>query len=303
MSYHIYYNDREYTRLKILFSPEFTGAFFYKILELIEFPLSEKEDVLFRFAITELVTNAIRASKENKVEINVRIEFSIFNKELRVVVKDYGLGFDKSMLPFKINEVISDPQVFSEKFIKYREKHSNQRFGMGLLSAKMVMEEFSIDFFDKNGEGVEWKGEGSVMGTIIRGTKNIDLAEVAQRQDVARLRKSERFSLFVKIKVNDSRDAYLVDLSLDGAQILMFFNDGINKDDEITLSIKGLDTHQKLPTIRASVQWMSEAHAIIQIGVKYIIDNDFPLKDLMNYIAQRNKNPFKISEMVYIEGS
>ncbi|MBN1799056.1 MAG: ATP-binding protein [Spirochaetales bacterium] len=303
MSYHIYYNDREYTRLKILFSPEFTGAFFYKILELIEFPLSEKEDVLFRFAITELVTNAIRASKENKVEINVRIEFSIFNAELRVVVKDYGLGFDKSMLPFKINEVISDPQVFSEKFIKYREKHGNQRFGMGLLSAKMVMDEFSIDFFDKNGEGVEWKGEGSVMGTIIRGTKKIDLAEVAQRQDVARLRKSERFSLFVKIKVNDSKDAYLVDLSLDGAQILMFFNDGIEKDDEITLSIKGLDTHQKLPTIRASVQWMSEVHAIIQIGVKYIIDNDFPLKDLMNYIAQRNKNPFKISEMVYIEGS
>jgi len=303
MSYHIYYNDRKYTRLKILFSPEFTGAFFYKILELIEFPLSEKEDVLFRFTITELVTNAIRASKENNVEMNVRIEFSIFNTILRVVVQDYGLGFDKSVLPFKIDEAISNPQVFSEKFMKYREKHSNQRFGMGLLSAKMVMDELSIDFFDKNDEGIEWQGKGSVLGTIIRATKKIDLEEVTQRQDVDRLRKSERFSLFVKIKINDTKDAYLVDLSLDGAQLLIFFNDGIKEDDEIILSIKGLDSNQTLPQIRASVKWISENHAIIQIGVKYIIDNDFPLKDLMNYIAQRSKNPSKLQEMVYIEGS
>jgi anti-sigma regulatory factor (Ser/Thr protein kinase) len=303
MSFHIYYNDRKYTRLKIFFSPEFTGAFFYKILELIEFPLSEREDVLFRFAITELVTNAIRASKEQGVEMNVRIEFSIFNTVLRVVVKDHALGFDKSILPFKIDEVITDPQVFSEKFIKYRQKHGDKRFGMGLLSAKMVMNELSIDFFDQNGEGAEWKGRGSVLGTVIRAAKKIDLREAAQRQDVERLRKSERFSLFVKIKINDNKDAYLVDLSLDGAKLLMFFKNGIKENDEITLTIKALDSNQTLPTIRTSVKWISETHAIIQIGVKYIIDNDFPLKDLMNYIAQRNKNPFKLQEMVYIEGS
>jgi anti-sigma regulatory factor (Ser/Thr protein kinase) len=303
MSFHIYYNDRKYTRLKILFSPEFTGAFFYKILELIEFPLSEKEDVLFRFAITELVTNAIRASKENGVEINVRIEFSVFNDDLRVVVKDHAMGFDKEILPFKINEAIGNPQVFSEKFIKYREKHSDKRFAMGLLSAKMVMDEFSIDFFDQNGEGAEWKGRSSVLGTIIRATKKIDVTEAVQRQNVARLRKSERFSLFVKIKINGDQDAYLIDLSMDGAKLLMFFKNGIKEDDVITLSIKGLESNQNLPVIRASVKWISEIHAIVQVGVKYIIDSDFPLKDLMNYIAQRNKNPLKLQEMVYIEGS
>jgi anti-sigma regulatory factor (Ser/Thr protein kinase) len=303
MDYYIYYNGHAYSRLKILFSPEFSGAFFYKILELIDFPLSEKEDVLFRFAVTELVNNAIRASKENEVEVNVRIEFSIFGSVLRLVVQDHALGFDKNILPFKIENGTNNPEVFSEKFIKYREKHGHQRFGMGLLSAKMVMDELSINFFDQNGEEVVWRGKGSVVGTIIRAVKKIDLAEIAQRQNIARLRKSERFNMFVKIKVNSSKDAYLVDLSLDGAKILMFFNDGIKENDEITLSIKGLDSATILPVIRASVKWISESHAVIQMGIKYIIDNGFPLKDLMNYIAQRNKNPRKLQEMVYIEGS
>jgi len=102
MSYHIYYNDRKYTRLKILFSPEFTGAFFYKILELIEFPLSEKEDVLFRFTITELVTNAIRASKENNVEMNVRIELC------RITV----WGLIKACCPLKLMKLSAIPRYF-----------------------------------------------------------------------------------------------------------------------------------------------------------------------------------------------
>jgi anti-sigma regulatory factor (Ser/Thr protein kinase) len=303
MSNLIYYDDRGYTRLKILFSPEFSGAFFYKILELIEFPLSEKEDVLFRFAITELVTNAIRASKENSVDMSVRIEFSIFNDILRVVVQDHGRGFDASLLPFKIHETMADRDVFSEQFLKYREKHGHKRFGMGLLSAKMVMDELCLDFFDKNGEGAVWRGTGSVLGTIIRASKRIDLAKSAARQDVERLRKSERYSLFVKIKVNHTKDAYLVDLSLDGAKLLMFFNEDIKENDEITLSLKDLDGKQTLPVIRAGVKWVTEVHAVYQIGVKYIIDSDFPLKDLMNYIAQRSRNPSKLQEMVYIEGS
>ncbi len=303
MDYYLYYNDRSYSRLKILFSPGFSGAFFYKILELIDFPLSEKEDVLFRFAITELVTNAIRASKENKVEMSVRIEFSIFNDILRVVVQDYARGFDKSSLPFDIDKRLHDGNMLSEKFLKYREKHGHTRFGMGLLSAKMVMDELCLDFFDKNGEGAAWKGDGSVQGTIIRGSKKIDLQESVQRQDVARLRKSERFSLFVKIKVGDTKDAYLVDLSLDGAKLLMFFNEGISENDILNLSIKGLDDKMPLPAIRARVKWITEVHGVHQMGVKYIIDNDFPLKDLMHYIAQRGRQPSKLQEMVYIEGS
>jgi anti-sigma regulatory factor (Ser/Thr protein kinase) len=299
----IYYDDRGYTRLKILFSPEFSGAFFYKILELIEFPLSEKEDVLFRFAITELVTNAIRASKENNVDMSVRIEFSIFNDFLRVVVQDHGRGFDTCLLPFKIDEDIKDRNVFSGKFLKYREKHGHKRFGMGLLSAKMVMDELCLNFFDHNGEGAVWKGNDSVLGTIIRASKRIDLEKSSTRRNVERLRKSERYSLFVKIRVNDNKDAYLVDLSLDGAKLLMFFNEDIKENDEITLGLKDLDGKQTLPIIRANVKWIAEMHAIYQIGVKYIIDNDFPLKDLMNYIAQRSRNPSKLQEMVYIEGS
>ncbi len=304
---YIVYKGNCYTELRIHFSPKLNGSDFFKILELIDFPVKESDNILLRYALTELVTNSLRALHERKIEREVSVELTISGNYLKIVVKDFGGGFDLSILPIDINDESKKPDFTSLRFQEYRERHGFNRFGIGLVSAKIALDAFHIVFIDGEGKECPWLGEGSVAGTRItaakRMTKVEKTAEVKTAEAGTYVRRLQRHSVFTKAVVNNSIDGYLIDVSKEGAKLLLLNRDGLVQGGIISVQVDGAVGSERKMVFCAVVRWLEQEKAFWQIGSEFVRDASFPREAVEKLVKAVNQDPRRLGGLVVIEGT
>jgi signal transduction histidine kinase len=132
----------------------------------ISLPESPIDDNLIRVSLLEVVSNSLRAHREHGILDPIFVEIIGFNRVVTIRVEDKGRGFIPPRLPYSLTDRIEDIDLMSVPFKRYREKHKNQRFGMGLYIARKTFHRFDLDFIDRVGQVVPWFS-GRVAGTRI----------------------------------------------------------------------------------------------------------------------------------------
>jgi len=303
---YIIYKGNCYQQLKIHFSPRLNGADFFKILELVDFPLKEADTVLLKYALTELVTNSVRALHERKIDSEVIVELSIKGNYLKIIISDRAGGFDLKNLPLNINDDSKNIDITSIEFQNYRERHAYHRFGIGLISAKMALDAFHLVFVDGEGRETPWQGEGSVVGTKITAAKRIETETATGEGETspsAYVNRNQRHSIFTKVLINNSVDAYLIDISTEGMKLLMLEKDHLDKGEIISVSIESVDGKKSSLVFCAVIKWIIEENPFWQIGGEFVRDAAFPLEHLKQLVRAVEVDPRKLGGLVVIEGT
>jgi anti-sigma regulatory factor (Ser/Thr protein kinase) len=304
---YIFYKGNCYGDLRIHFSPKLNGADFFKILELVEFPVKESDNVLLKYALTELVTNSLRALHERKRREAVVVNLKIAGNFLKIVVTDQAGGFDLHKLPIDINADAKKLDFTTREFQEYREKHGFNRFGIGLVSAKMALDAFHLVFIDAAGKEAAWKGEGSVAGTRITAAKRLTsaekLAEDRAAETGAFVRRNQRHSIFTKALVNNSINGYLIDISADGVKLLLLKRDHLEQGEIISVRIEAVGELQKAMVFCAVIRWIAQEKAFWQIGSEFVRDASFPREAMAKLVKDVKIDPHRLGGLVVIEGT
>ncbi len=304
---YIVYKGNCYADLKIHFSPKLNGSDFFKILELVDFPVKESENVLLKYALTELVTNSVRASHERKVQKELTVDLKIAGNFLKIVVTDFAGGFDLDILPNDINDDSKKPDFTALQFQEYRERHGFNRFGIGLISAKMALDAFHLVFIDAEGKVCPWKGEGSVAGTRITAAKRLTNAVKIEEEKAVEagtfVRRNQRHSIFTKAVVNNSIEGYLIDISADGIKLLLLNRDGLLQGEIISVRLEAVGEIEKPMIFCAVVRWLEQEKAFWQIGSEFIRDASFPREALAKLVKAVKIDPHRLGGLVVIEGT
>jgi hypothetical protein len=306
---YIVYKGNCYQNLCIHFSPRLNGADFFKILELVDFPVKDTENILLKYALTELVTNSVRALHERKRDHDVVVELAIKGNYLKIVVTDRAGGFDLSKLPIRINDDAKAIDITSGEFQAYREKHAFNRFGIGLISAKMALDAFHLVFIDEDGHEAAWRGEGTVAGTRITAAKRIpgetekDAREHSGPNQAAFVSRNQRYSIFSKARINNSVDAYLVDISDEGIKLLLLEKDHLTQGEIISVSIESVGGFMSSLVFCAVVRWVVQESPFWQIGSEFVRDAAFPLENLKQLVRTVAVDPRRLGGLVVIEGT
>ncbi|MDC7236002.1 MAG: ATP-binding protein [Spirochaetales bacterium] len=129
--------------------------------------INEKKIENIRYSLLELVNNSIRAHKEQKENRDILLRFKLAGQELIITLRDWGGGFDKSRLPYDLDQDVQKIDINDQNFLEYREVHGYQRFGMGLLITKKTFDRFKLSFTDHQGNIRDNYEEGQTAGTVI----------------------------------------------------------------------------------------------------------------------------------------
>jgi hypothetical protein len=299
--HYIIYKGNYYSKLTVHFSHLLHGSDFFKILELAEFPIKQSGNILLKYAITELVTNSIRALNEKKIEKEVVVEFAIAGNFIKIIVTDCAGGFDLGTLPISINENNSKIDILSAEFQDYRERHEFNRFGIGLVSAKLALDAFHLVFIDENGNETPWQGAGSVRGTRIVAAKRIS-PEVRPWAEGTFVRRNERHSIFTKVTINDSIEAYLIDISTQGLRLLIFNKNIFHKDEKIRIKIENIAGLNGGMIFTAVIRWIVREGVFWQIGSEFAHDESFSAQTITGLVEKVESNPHILPGLVVIEG-
>jgi hypothetical protein len=136
-------------------------------LESIHFPdfVTNAENI--KYSVLELISNSLRAHRENNVDKQVIAVFRAVDSKVDIEVKDFGGGFDPKRLPYPLEAPADTIDQTSDAFEEYQQKYKQLRFGMGLLVTKKTFPFFQLIFFDETDQPVQW-GESKVIGTLVR---------------------------------------------------------------------------------------------------------------------------------------
>jgi anti-sigma regulatory factor (Ser/Thr protein kinase) len=166
MGSYIVFRSRSVKSLSLSFSP---AAEFRSVVDTfgeIEYPRLPVNSDLVSFALLELVSNSIRAHREQRVTEPVAVTLNAAGEEFHVVVLDSGRGFDPSRLPYDLAAPVTDVDIMGDAFAAYRDVHGGSRFGMGLYVAKKTFPRFSLEFVDAHEQPCPWFS-GAIKGTRI----------------------------------------------------------------------------------------------------------------------------------------
>jgi len=155
-------------RTRFSFEADVSSTSICDCVHALDLPLDSTSRNLTRYALIELLMNAVRASAETGAADPVIAEIRRDREGVRATVTDSAGGFDLGCLPYDFS---SDPEtvdISSSAFEAYRKKHDNKRFGLGLLMVRRAVDWFELFFVDASGEPAPWRGKGSVQGTCAR---------------------------------------------------------------------------------------------------------------------------------------
>jgi len=159
--------------LRLLFPPGCSSVAICQTLDRLVLPLSEGDASCARYALVELVANAVRASADKNVPEPVSLVIWRDGDRLRFRVSDCAGGFDLRALPYDFFSPCHDVDLESEAFDHYRKQRHGARFGLGLILARRSVEEFRLCFVDGRGREAPWRGDGSIRGTDITFSKRL----------------------------------------------------------------------------------------------------------------------------------
>jgi len=215
------------------------------------------------YALTELVYNALRAAEDQEVDEPVTVDLEENGQELIVTVSDRAGGFDLSSLPYDFSIELSEVDLESDAFDEYRTRCGNRRFGMGLLTARAVVQDFELGFVGRNGLACEWRGPGSVQGTRIR----FRLACTPRPED---RRGSRRRSVLGTVEVQDGPRARMCDLSTRGARLIVISGPSLDLGQEMSLCLLLGDGAPIGAELRARVVRVDDLGGYLDVGMEFV---------------------------------
>ena len=163
---HIVFQGRKYKRVIMNISGD---APFHEILKKVNgltIPDGPHDDEHMRYAVLELINNSLRAHREKGITDKILTEYRVEGDGLKIAIKDKGGGFDLTKLPYDIRESVEEVDTNDSRFQEYREANQYKRFGMGILVAKRLFPQFTISFYDEDGNDIPYT-PGGVEGTRI----------------------------------------------------------------------------------------------------------------------------------------
>jgi anti-sigma regulatory factor (Ser/Thr protein kinase) len=169
----IFFRSRGYRRVQLKISPRVK---FRKILELLEelvLPDTIYKADHIKYALLEMINNSLRAHRQYERPEPIEVALEVVNPYLRIVVRDWGPGFDPNSLPFSLDGDPRSIDLESDRFQEYRRLNGYQRFGMGLPLVMRTFDTFRLTFLDQAGCEIAWEAWNPqrVRGTLISVTK------------------------------------------------------------------------------------------------------------------------------------
>lgn len=155
-------------RTRITFDPGSPLAIVPDTVRSLDLPLPSQSRFALEFALSEVLLNALRATAKQSSQTPCIAEILDDGDSLAVTVEDSAGGFDIRELPYDFTAEAGNTQVDFEALDQYRTMHDGQRFGLGLLLTRAMVEGFSLAFVDDAGRETPWRGPGSVHGTRVR---------------------------------------------------------------------------------------------------------------------------------------
>ena len=155
------------TRTRLTFQPEVTPCAVCEAVQSLVLPLDQTSLHLARYALIEVVMNAVRASAERDAEGPVVAEVWFDPGKVHMMVADEAGGFDLGDLPYDFSADPYSVDPTAKEFAEYRVRYEYTRFGLGLLMVRRAVEGFRLAFVDRSGQEAPWRGVGSVAGTRI----------------------------------------------------------------------------------------------------------------------------------------
>jgi DNA-binding response OmpR family regulator len=103
---------------------------------ILQTPLSEEDIGRIRYAVLEMVQNAVEWGNHHREDLEVSISYEVTGDAVKFVITDQGQGFDPSQVPHAANE--EDPVAH----MRIREKLGLRDGGFGILISKGMVDDF-----------------------------------------------------------------------------------------------------------------------------------------------------------------
>ncbi|MDB5294185.1 MAG: response regulator with CheY-like receiver domain and winged-helix DNA-binding domain, partial [Phycisphaerales bacterium] len=105
----------------------------------VQTPLSEEDVGRIRYAVLEMVQNAVEWGNRNRQDLEVSVSYEVTRDAVKFVVTDQGEGFNPTHVPHAANE--DDPVAH----MGIREKLGLRDGGFGILISKGMVDEFKYN--------------------------------------------------------------------------------------------------------------------------------------------------------------
>ncbi|WP_206294968.1 response regulator [Humisphaera borealis] len=102
-------------------------------------PLSEEDVGRIRYAVLEMVQNAVEWGNRNRKDLEVSVSYEVTKDFVKFVITDQGEGFNPDNIPHAANE--EDPV----QHMSIREKLGLRDGGFGILISKGMVDEFKYN--------------------------------------------------------------------------------------------------------------------------------------------------------------
>jgi len=200
-------------RTRLVFGPGTSAVSIAGTVEDLRLPLTQKDEFALVYALEEAVFNALRATAQAEREEPVVADIEEDAGIVRVCVRDGAGGFDLNALPYDFDADPEEVDIASEKFDEYRENNDEERFGLGLLTLRGMVNDFRLTFIDHHGNEAPWRGKGSVFGTRVSFSLRCSPTGQERRRD-------PRYAVSGRAALADGPPAHIADLSLSGGRLI-----------------------------------------------------------------------------------
>jgi signal transduction histidine kinase len=152
---------------RLTFRPGVSTEAICEAIHAVDLPLDRTDQNLARYAMIEVIMNAVRASVAvgGGREVSARVWAD--DRDVRIVVEDSAGGFDMKALPYDFGGDPQEVDTDSDAFQVFRRRCHDERFGLGLLMVRRAVKDFRLAFVDDAGRETSWRGEGTVAGTRV----------------------------------------------------------------------------------------------------------------------------------------
>ena len=250
-------------RTRIVFEPGTPISAISDTVQSLDLPLAPKTKFASEYALAEVLFNALRVSAERGADEPVVAEIVDDNDRVNVTVQDAAGGFDLKELPYDFDARPEEIEVASEAFDRYRAEHNERRFGLGLLTTRALVEDFSLEFIDDSGDKVPWRGAGSVHGTRVQ-------FHLTRAQKTKERRQSARRGIKGNATIAEGLKAHVCDLSPGGARMVMLSRP-LPQLDEVYRANIVLEEEPPLETqVWAKIARLERVGACYDVGTQFV---------------------------------
>ena len=229
----------------------------------LDLPLGSKERFALEYALSEVLFNALRATTERRSATPVVAELVDDGEYLNVTVEDGGGGFDVGRLPYDFAAENDQINVNSGAFDQYRSRFEDRRFGLGLLTARTMVDGFALSFIGASGADATWQGPGSVQGTRVR----FRVKRVKGPDDQRRL---PRRPVTGSATTADGLRARVRDLSLGGARLIVMSNPVPKLDEVYEVHMVLEDEEPMAAHVPARIAWVKRMGHCYDVGADFL---------------------------------